>query len=231
VMVLSRSRGNIGGIAAQLRQQRREFQSAVRWLCSPKPILPNEPNRERDKCQHRQHTQEELLMSGRSHDGAREEPLNFLEDHGLRHIKIRAQMAGDRIYTYFEFRHWIDIFCSFLLGECCGRRPCEMPIKLCRLCGRLFVPERSDAEYCKEGGCQRKSYWTDERHRDYEYVRRYLRIAEDCISRRHGFRIADLQGILKKPKVKNKLRDIEQRWKNWPKITEQIKRLRKLGAS
>src|SRR5439155_11150457 len=98
-------------------------------------------------------------------------------------------------------------------------------------CGRLFVPERSDAKYCKEGGCQRKAFWTDERHRDYEYVRRYLRIADDCTKQRHGFSIAHLRKTLNKPTVKEKLQKIEQLWKeDWPQVSKKAKKLRRIAA-
>src|ERR1700730_5840988 len=130
---------------------------------------------------------------------------------------------GQRLFFYASCTHWVDLFCTFLLRECSGRFPHQMPIKLCRHCGKLFASTRSDTEFCPGGGCQRKNYWSEERHNDYEFVRRHMKFAENCVRPQSGYSLEDLRTKLEKPKVKRRLQAIQRRWPDWPKILKMIK--------
>ena len=138
-------------------------------------------------------------------------------------------LGGQRLFFYASCTHWIDLFCAFLLRECSVRLPNQMPIKLCRHCGKLFSSTRSDAEFCPGRGCQRKNFWSEERHSDYEFVRRHIKFAENCFRAQSGYSLEDLRNKLEKPKVKARLQAIKQRWADWPKILTMITETEKLA--
>ena len=196
-------------IAAELRQHRSEFCAAVKWLCTEKP-----------------ETRTGFGKLGRYpySDRTSEKFAKYFEEHGLQHVKLHVMLLdGQRLFFYASCTHWVDLFCTFLLRECSGRFPHQMPIKLCRHCGKLFASTRSDTEFCPGGGCQRKNYWSEERHNDYEFVRRHMKFAENCVRPQSGYSLEDLRTKLEKPKVKRRLQAIQRRWPDWPKILKMIK--------
>ena len=99
--------------------------------------------------------------------------------------------------------HFVDLFCGFLLIECSGKKLSEMPIKVCLHCRQLFAPPKK-AEFCTRT-CQWKHYWTPERRRDDIYVRRLEQRAKECLGRRYGFSMKDLQSMLVSRKVSERL--------------------------
>ncbi len=78
-------------------------------------------------------------------------------------------------------------------------------------------------EFCPGSYCQRKSFWTEERHSDYEYMRRLTKFADESS-------LEDLRAKLAKPKVKKRMQAMRQRWKGWPKILEMIGKTEKLAS-
>jgi hypothetical protein len=211
-------------IADELREHRPVFCAAVRWLCAEKP--------ESDLVARFNRRLYGLGRWGRYPDIDRtaEKFAQYFEEHGLQHIKLHVMIPdGQRLASYASCTHWVDLFCAFLLRECGGKYPRQMPIKLCRRCGKLFSSTRSDTQFCPGGDCQRKNFWNDERHRDYEFARRHLKFAENCVRRQFGYSIDDLRSKLAKPGVKARLQSIRQRWKDWPQILAMIGRAEKLA--
>ena len=198
-------------IAGELRKHRAEFCAAVKWLCTEKP----EPEGIT--------WLDEKLICHPVTDHAKKS-IKYFQEHGLQHIKLHVMMPdGMRLFSHANCTHWVDLFCIFLLRECSGRFPHQMPIKLCRYCGKLFSTTRSDTEFCPGRGCQRKNFWTEARHNDYEFVRRHMKFAENCLSPQSGYSLEDLRTKLDKPRVKQRLQAIQQRWSDWQKILEMIK--------
>jgi hypothetical protein len=204
-------------IAAELHKHRAEFRAAVKWLCTEKPETDGVARIEKS-----------LVVLGKvgrypDIDQTSEKFVRYFEEHGLKHVKLHVMLLGQRLFLHTSCTHWVDLFCTFLLRECSGRLPHQMPIKLCRHCGKLFSSTRSDTEFCPKGGCQRKNFWSEERHNDYEFVRRYMKIAEYCASSRSGYALQDLRTKLEKPRVKQRLQLIQERWRDWPRILKMIK--------
>jgi hypothetical protein len=197
-------------IAAELRKHRAEFCAAVKWLCTekPEPVIT---------------WLDDNLIRHPVTDHAKKS-IKYFQEHGLQHTKLRVMMPdGMRLFSHASCTHWVDLFCIFLLRECSGRFPHQMPIKLCRYCGKLFSTTRSDTEFCPGRGCQRKNFWSEERHNDYEFVRRHMKFAENCLRPQFGYSLEDLRTKLEKPKVKRRLEAIRKRWPDWQKILKMMK--------
>src|SRR3989442_7011676 len=92
-----------------------------------------------------------------------------------------------------------------------------MPIKLSAQWGKLFSAitakgtVRPQKEYCSFN-CQQAGWWTPEKKADNAFVRRLQRVAESAVQERDGYSIDDLQKRLERPKVKQRLTEIEKRW-------------------
>lgn len=230
VRMLTASR--IGQKAArELLEERHEFRSAMRWLCSPK-----DPKRWRPKAR-------KLFPSrwpfGRNKFISRidEEHIRYLEAHGLEHRKREVWLMGGLLLPIPSVDHFIDLFCSFLISECSGLDSPEMPIKICQSCGKFFSAlslkgkARIRREYCSEK-CQRAKWWTPEKRADDAFVKRLEKLAENSINRTHGYSITDLQNRLSLSKVKQRLAEIEEHWTGeWPPIVRRIRHVKAQAIS
>lgn len=211
--------------AQELRTSRQRFQAAVKWLVSsPKETKPAAATKELRR----------LYASGKIEvgrfpliDKKSEGFVKYFEDHGLKHLRIRATLQ-DCLYLLPRYHHLVDLFCAFLLNECAGKALSEMPFKVCGQCERLFSPQRLEAEYCSDK-CRREKFWTPERHRDYTYVSRLEEFTKKCASGKFGYSVNDLRDKLQQSAAR--LAEIENRWHNWRKITEKIQGIRDCRAA
>jgi hypothetical protein len=200
---------------AEMRGHHKEFRKALRWLCSPKDV-PKSGLAISDTLLAR------ILRSGRlgrspDIDRVSEKYLRYFETHGFSHFRDHLWMPG--IPTFIgtsSFRHWIDLFCRYLVHECAGQTPEGMPVKICRHCKRLFsVAEFKEAgrrrkTYCSTE-CQQHNFWTKERRAEDMFVRR----------------IADKPERYKEPSVQQRLQEIEKHWPAASGIILSIQRIRK----
>jgi hypothetical protein len=210
----------------ELLEERRKFQGAVSWLCSNKNPKPAASPQKLSKL-----LKEGKLEWGRypNIDRTTEDFIRYFEIHGLKHLRIRASLQGGRLILVPRCIHFVDLFCAFLLNECSGKKLSEMPIKVCLHCRQVFAPPKG-AEFCTRR-CQWKHYWTPERRRDDIYVKRLEQRAKECLGRRHGFSMKDLQSLLTSRKVSERLKSIEKDWNDWPRMIERISTLKaSLGA-
>jgi hypothetical protein len=204
----------------ELRADQPAFRAAVKWLCLPKKVGRNEAEFKA------------ALTSGNWRmgrypeiDSESESFLSYFEEHGLRHFKLTPLLIDGRLSLGIDRTHLVDLFCAYLLNECNERDLAEMPLKVCRRCEKLFSSNLKSAEFCSTK-CREKSFWTPERKRDYNKVCRWETHAENSLKKKHGFTIADMNR-LKEITSKNQVLDkIAARWKDWPKITEKIERIR-----
>jgi len=205
----------------ELLEGRRKFQGAVSWLCSNKDPKPASSPRKLSKL-----LKEGKLEWGRypNIDRTTEDFIRYFEIHGLKHLRIHASLQGGRLVLVPRCIHFVDLFCGFLLIECSGKKLSEMPIKVCLHCRQLFAPPKR-AEFCTRT-CQWKHYWTPERRRDDIYVRRLEQRAKECLGRRYGFSMKDLQSMLVSRKVSERLKRVETDWKDWPRMIDRISTLR-----
>ena len=159
--------------------------------------------------------------------------IKYLETHGLKHFTMRPRLEDNGILILSpRCLHLIDLFCAFLLSECQGKGPAEMPLKICRRCALLFVSERKSTEFCPTTKCQWKAYWTPERKSDHEYVRRLTQLADKCSSSSGGYSVADLRKKLEQPKVRQRLQQIEECWHaEWPGIVKKVAEVKKCASA
>ena len=194
----------------KLRSAHRRFRAAVTWLCSTKnPKRAVSPQK-----------LTELLKSGRLYwgrypdiDRETENFVRYFEDHGLKHFRFYASVQEGRLLLFPRCNHLIDPFCAFLLHQCEGKRPEQMPVKLCPQCRRLFLAQGAK-KFCS-APCHDKAFWTPERKADYAYV---------C--RLGDYSKADLQKRLEEQKVQNRLDEIETRWPAWQTINDKVGNIR-----
>jgi hypothetical protein len=199
----------------RLRGAHRKFRAAVNWLCSTK-----NPQRAAEPQQLTELLKLGKLYWGRYPDIDRESDnhVRYFENHGLRHFRFTASLQDGRILLFPHCRHLIDPFCAFLLHQCEGKQPEEMPVKLCPRCKRLLLAQGAK-RFCS-ATCHDKAFWTRERKADYAYVCRL----EDY-SRR------DLREWLKKHKVRSRLDEIKARWPAWQTINDKIKNIMAVSES
>jgi len=211
--------------AQELQTSLEMFRAAVKWLCSPKETK-------------RAVSPQKLMKWRRPLDVGRyplidqenERFVKYFEEHGLKHLRIRAFLDGAelafpvRLCVLPRYQHFVDLFCAFLINECANKTPLEMSFKLCRQCEQLFSAQRPEAEFCSDD-CRRKNFWTPERHRDYTYVSRIEKFTQKCAGRKFGYSDQDLQD--KFAESKSRLQEIEARWHGWPKIIEKIERIKR----
>jgi PAS domain S-box-containing protein len=156
--------------------------------------------------------------------------VRYLEDHGLKHFRMKASLQRGRLHLFPNCLHFVDLLCAFLLDECHDKDPSEMPIKVCRHCSQLFASQRKEADFCSEK-CRTKSFWTDERKRDYTYVDRLEKFANTCSAQVRGFSLQNLRDKLNSPKSETRLREVEARWHDWPKLIDKVKKIRAMIGS
>ena len=206
--------------ARELLGERRKFQGAVGWLCSNKDPKPAASPQKLSKL-----LREGKLEWGRypNIDRTSEDFIRYFEMHGLKHLRIHASLQEGRLTLFPRCIHFVDLFCALLLNECSGKKLSEMPVKVCLHCQRLFAPPKG-AEFCTRM-CQWKHYWTPERRRDDIYIKRLEQRAKECLGRQHGFSISDLQSMLTSRKVSERLKRIQNDWKDWPRMIQRISTL------
>jgi hypothetical protein len=197
-----------------LHDERQRFKHAVDWLCGPKPPAP------------RLFTLQDFGLEplpGPSLFGSERDPftdesahLAYLEKHGMKHFKLLPYVKDGRFWFAPQIECFVDALCAFLLAECAGKYPEDMPIKLCLGCGKLFSvtslsgQRRRKKEHCSKG-CQRRGWWSKERHRDDVYVKRL-----------EEYKLAALRRRLENPKVQKRLEKIKNTWKDWPTIIKRV---------
>jgi hypothetical protein len=211
-------------VVQQLQKEHAEFCEAVQWLCSPKRSPLDDP--EVRKTYSAKKLDKLYEKFGQVFPFVEQGSMRFLkyfQQHGLDHVKPQLYVPEGKLLRYPTWLHAVDVFCAVLLDECQGKsNPSEMPIKICRGCQKLFVSYRKDAEFCPGGNCQRDAWWPDEKHRDYEWVRRQCDFARNCSGKQHGYKLAHLRQKLAKPKVQKRMQELRARWSKWPKILEMI---------
>jgi hypothetical protein len=227
---------SIPTITTELVKHRREFCSALTWMCSPKPAIRESLAVDSMKFfQANQIAQFTNLLKG---DGGRPpylekesaEYLKYFEDHGLRHIRIDLSLPGQQLVSMVRSDHWIDLFCFFLLEECMFKRSTEMPLKLCDRCRRLFSSDRPDARFCPDGNCRSNAWWTKERKRDYRYIERLEQFAQLCSGGNRSYALTDLGAKLDKPQVRERLNQIVERWKDWQALGDKLECVRQIAV-
>jgi hypothetical protein len=190
------------------------------WLCSPKLV-------KRDEADFRKSLDSGNWRIGRypDIDSENERFLLYFEAHGLNNFKLSARLDDGKLVLQPEYPHLEDLFCAYLINECNGKSPPEMPLKICRPCGKLFASDLASAEYCS-AKCRGKSFWTPERKRDYNKISRWEQQAANALKQKHGFTLADLDHLKKITARDNALDEIATRWENWPKMTEKVTYIR-----
>jgi hypothetical protein len=191
----------------ELERYRRKFCAAVRWLCSPKNPQPAvSPNRLKKLVERGE------LNWGRypEIDKGTEEFVRYFDDHALRHFRKVLYLRDGNLRLDAQPLHLVDLFCYFLLRECQDKSPGQMPLRLCQRCGKLFTAQ-GVKKFCSEK-CHDKAFWTKERRADYQYL-----------GRLEDYSPTDLFRKLQQPKVKTRLKEIENRWSTWNKVAEKIR--------
>lgn len=184
----------------RLRRAHRKFHAAVTWLCSAKN--PDQVVFSRDIT--------ESWVRRPEVDRETEGFVRYFEDHGLNHFQFQISLQYGCLLLFPSCRDSIDPFCAFLLQECEGKRPEEMPVKLCPRCKRLFFAQGAK-KFCSST-CHDKAFWTPQRKADYAYVNRL-----------GDYSPAALQKRLNERKVQNRLREIEGRWPAWQTTIDKIR--------
>lgn len=216
----------------ELERDMTKFTAALKWLCSPKDPKPALPIK----------TLKALLESGQADRGrypdidqVSENFVKYFEDHALTDFQKQLSLNGGTLAVVARPRHLVDLFCVFLLDECRNKLPAEMPIKICRKCGKFFsVAElegkaRSRKQFCS-AKCQSAAWWPPEKRRDDAFTKRLASFANKCRTGVRGFSIADLGRRLEKGK--QRLDRIEERWKaDWPEIVERVRMIRAQAAA
>jgi hypothetical protein len=195
----------------QLRRDRRPFCLAVAWLCSPKRV--SKSRRRTPGGGSGWFTEREPASRGY---------LRYFETHGLSHINQSLWTPSSRrtFHVTSTFRHWIDLFCAFLVNECRGTLPKEMPVKICRRCKRLFSVAESSGKarrrkaYCSTK-CQQDGFWTPKRRAEDRFVRRFEDLSPVVLTER-----------CKQPSVQERFQEIEKHWPPESKIVFRIQEIR-----
>jgi hypothetical protein len=203
----------------ELQKSHRQFRAAVTWLCSQKHSDPAAP------------PSMKLLASGKVAPGRyplidkRDENfVRYFEVHGVRHFRSSLSLQEGRLLPLPRIVHLVDVFCACILDRCLGRKPSEMPFKICPRCRELFLSERR--EFCSKD-CQWKSYWTPTRRADDKWVKEFEKFSERC-KPKYGRSVADLRKKMASPKVRQRLESIKgkvarENWTGWARIAQRIK--------
>jgi hypothetical protein len=215
----------------ELLEERHQFRSAMRWLCSPK-----DPKRLRPKAR-RLFPPSQSIGHDRFISQADEEHIKYLEAHGLEHTKREVWLMRGLLLLIPSVDHFIDLFCSFLLNKCSGLDSPKMPIKICQRCRKFFSAfgfkgkARIRREYCSEK-CQRAKWWTPEKRADDAFVKRLEKLAKNSFNKLHGYSIQDLLNRLNLSDVRQRLAEMEERWATeWPTVVERIRKIEMQAAS
>jgi hypothetical protein len=210
----------------ELRKGHRQFRAALTWLCSKKEPAPSKA------------PSLKLLTSGRWEpgrypdiDAKNEKFVRFFETHGLRHYRTRLSLQEGRLLPLPRLTHFVDLFCACILDRCLGRKPPEMPLKVCPQCLKLFLSERK--QFCSNR-CQWSHYWTPERRADDKWVKDLEKFSRIC-KPTFGRSITDLQNRLASPKVTDRVRSIKKKagtdhWAGWQKIIQRLEEVERLAA-
>lgn len=210
----------------ELRQSHRKFRAALMWLCSSKPadpgVLPSLKRLESGQVEWGRYP----LIDKKSEGFVR-----YFESHGLRHFRTRLSLQKGRLVSLPRIMHLVDVFCACILDSCLGRKPSEMPIKICPRCRKLFLSERR--EFCSKD-CQWKHYWTPERRADDKWIKGLEKFSQGCEAK-YGRSVADLRKKLSSPKVADRLKSIKRKiemedWAGWRKIAKRIDGIEKLAT-
>jgi hypothetical protein len=205
---------------ADLVEHRLGFCEAVRWLCSPK-IAVSAVSSEELKT---------LAATGKLDwgrypeiDQDSERFVAYFEDHGVKHFQRHLYLRDGRLLSIWTPKHMVDLFCVFLLAECAGKTPSQMPIKLCRRCPKLFFTDlegkaRERKQFCSLT-CQQVGHWTksNSARSDSGFVERLLENSR-----------SELQTRLAKPAVRARLGKIKTDWPDWKTILEKVKEIEAL---
>jgi hypothetical protein len=210
----------------ELQKGHRQFRAAMTWLCSPKDSDPAaSPSMK-------------LLASGKVTPGRyplidkkSENFVRYFEAHGVRHFRSSLSLQEGRLLPRPRIVHLVDVFCACILDRCLGRKPSEMPVKICPRCRKLFPSKRR--EFCS-ADCQWKSYWTPARRADDKWAKDLEKFSEHCAPK-YGRSIADLQKRLALPKVTQRLESIKKKiakedWAGWARIAQRIEAIEKLAV-
>src|SRR6266853_2364980 len=210
----------------ELQKSHRQFRAAMTWLCSPKVSAPAaSPSMK-------------LLASGKVMPGRyplidkkSENFVKYFEVHGVRHFRSSLSLQEGRLLPLPRIVHLVDVFCACILDRCLGRKPSEMPVKLCPRCRKLFPSKRR--EFCSTD-CQWKSYWTPARRADDKWAKDLEKFSEHCTPK-YGRSIGDLQKRLALPKVTQRLESIKKKiekedWAGWARIAQRIEAIERLAV-
>jgi hypothetical protein len=214
----------IRSAAADLHKSLREFQEAVKWLCTPKNTKSTGFAARLRKLATSKKFGWENMGRYPLIDKKNELFVQYFENHGLKHFRIHPTLEGGqhgspvRLELRPRCRHFVDLFCAFFLAECSGKTPSEMPVKLCRLCGKLFPSQQRKAEFCSRN-CQWRNYWTPKRKRDDKFIKDLQKFAETC-KPEYGRSIKNLRAKLTADR--ERLDEIKRAWKDWPTILDRI---------
>jgi hypothetical protein len=210
----------------ELQRSHRHFRAAMTWLCSPKDSDPGASASMR------------LIALGKRTPGRypfidkkSEKFVGYFEAHGLRHFRSSLSLQEGRLLPLPRIVHLVDVFCACILDRCLGRKPCEIPVKICPRCGELFLSKRR--EFCSKD-CQWKSYWTRVRRSDDKWVKDLEKFTERCRPQ-FGRSIVDLQKRLALPKVMQRLESIKKKianedWAGWARIAQRIEAIERRAA-
>jgi hypothetical protein len=221
---------------AELSRHRPRFRAAVKWLCSRKEpdavkAIPLEDAgilalpQGKEAPEEMRNALRLAIQEIRKLDAARKIPLSsedvehlhYLQEHGRNHVVKSLRLWGGRLVEVSsQPRHFIDLFCSFLLDKCIDKPPEELPVKLCPKCGKLFSSQPNKV-YCSIGakGCGYMKFWTPEKRAEDMYVRRLA-----------NYSTGDLRRKLDDLEVKARLGWIELCWPKESAIRANIRRIR-----
>lgn len=218
----------------ELRAHHRKFKEAVTWLCGPKHAAHGLPQKRLLKLHRAGKVEWGRYPDIDSHN---EDFVEYFERHGLRDFKLRASLQEGELLLFPRLQHIVDIFCAFLINECAGKKPDDMPVKICLSCGKLFSvfklkgKTRARKRHCSLN-CQQAGWWTKEKRADDVYVKRLSEVAEYALTGKHGYAAANLRERLDRPRVKQRLEKIKNRWeREWPKIAERVAEIEQSAQS
>lgn len=216
----------------ELRREHDTFCAAVNWLCQDKQVRPAIPQDELERL-----AIADQLQKGRYPcvDQVSESFIKYLEEHGLKDFQSGLYLENGKLLRYPQPAHVVDLFCHFLVTECLDKSPNEMPIRVCRGCGKLFsaiTPTgkvNTKKEHCSRA-CQQAVWWPKQKRADDAYVKRLREFAQNSVQQKNGYSRSDLFERLRRPDVKRRLADIKKQWKtSWPKIVERVKEIEEIS--
>ena len=217
----------------ELRDMHRQFKGAVTWLCKPKPSGPR--LFEKDDFGIKPLPYPGLFESERDPFMESNPAVDYFEKHGMVDFKLLPFVKDDCLYLVPRCSCLIDVFCYFLLNECAGKKPDELPVKICPSCGRFFSAfdltggARIRKQHCSNS-CQQGGWWPKDKRADHAYVKRLWEFAESASKGKSGYTPADLRKRLNRPRDRQRLEKIKNRWsKDWPRIVERIAEIERLA--